>query len=73
MTTCKPCEVAGFLEEEAEMDWYGEDEAENIRIGARDWHDKCRGCDCEVTPRDKTLLRHLRKLHQSLFRDLHVR
>ena len=69
--TCKNCEVAGHLEEEARMKWYGEDEASRIRALALAWHDECKGCDCKVEPRERGLLHQVQALCRHLFR-LHV-
>jgi hypothetical protein len=51
---CHPCRVASYLEEEAGMEWYGEDTASEIRALALAWHDRCtQPCDCEVKSRVK--------------------
>jgi hypothetical protein len=56
--TCRPCVIADFLAEEAfRVD-------EDFSAGIRMWHDKCKrkNCDCQVDPRERTLLRHVRSL-----------
>ena len=39
--TCRNCEIAGFLEEEARMTWRSDDEARDIRALAGSWQRKC--------------------------------
>src|SRR5882762_2893526 len=56
-TTCRPCEIAGYLEESLTHC-----ETESIRALAHIWHDKCTGCDCEVRPCARGILPFLRSL-----------
>jgi len=55
MTCCRYCTVAGYLKEEAQIEWYGEDEAASIRALAASWRQRCK-CG------KKTLLSRLREV-----------
>lgn len=68
--TCRSCEIAGYLEEEARDNF--PEPPDGLTILAHMWHDRCTGCDCEVEPCAGRILSFLRAVAHAL-RGLHVR